>query len=1036
MTPLSRARSLMATGLRGLRSRLLLTVGSVLLAALAVGAAVVGPMYQTGAASSYLVTKLRSEPINLTGMALDYSPPSAGSGGAPAAALASARRLAARVLNDEFARPSAALWTRRLHGLGGLVRVASQPGQCSHVRLVGRCPQRSGEALILRSDSAYAHVPIGDTVRVEGVATALTIVGTYQPRDADESFWFDLSDLQSVPPQATSTGGYTPFYPGPLLVTPATFAHIPPASWFVRAHRLLTITPATSSTDLRQAAHVVATLKAQARSGGGSGAASALVPEPGNELGSIAAQVELQHTTARSTVAPAVVSVVLVALVLLLRLLSAAMDLRRPELALASLRGCSRRQLWFLGLAEPVLMLAAAIPIGIAAGFLSGRALGRVWLVPGLPMPLTVASLAATLVVVVCTLAVAVVVVRESVDEPLSAQIAGVRRPAKAGRWGLLLRLVLVAAAVAVLVATLAAGKRSSPGATDLALPILLATAAGLLTALLAQVLARRWASWSSRRRGVFSYLASRTISRRREGTLVILPLTAALAIALFSAGVYTAAADWRGSAAATVVGADRAYSTALTMDQAVALTHSVDPTGKWLMAVGVNYTTDGERVIMDTPRLPRVGVWPQSWTPGMSAADVAHALAPRRPSVVLRGSRVSLTIDNSVTGTYDVLGVDLAITRTDGSRSDVLIWPFRPGISTQTRRLHGCAGGGGCLLTALTFGGPAALAGAMHGTATIRSFDVDGKPVSEALDAGWRLSRLPLDTPSGIAGEPATADGRLAVRLSSPSARSVASITPDDVPVVRPVVVGRDATLTIESRLPGGDLELHTDAFIPLIVHPVATAESMPITGPTGMLVDYTMLTRDVSLNNDATFVSILARGDTPAPVTAALGARGIAQPQTLTTTRGLLDEDAFALALNLYLVVSVIVVLLALAGLGANLAVQLPSRRRDAASLRVVGLRRRSIIAAVIAEFVVVLGAAALAGVAAGSLGQYVVVRTVTLGYADNEHTPRLMASLNVTTVVELLLAVTAVLFVVATGVAALTVRGARTAGLREGG
>ena len=172
----------------------------------------------------------------------------------------------------------------------------------------------------------------------------------------------------------------------------------------------------------------------------------------------------------------------------------------------------------------------------------------------------------------------------------------------------------------------------------------------------------------------------------------------------------------------------------------------------------------------------------------------------------------------------------------------------------------------------------------------------------------------------------------------------------------------------------------------------------------------------------------------DTPGPVLGGLAAHGITQAQTLTATRRLLDQDAFALALKLYLVVTVIVIGLALAGLGANLAVQLPARRRDAASLRVVGLRRRSIISAVIAEFLVVLGSAAVAGIAAGSLAQYVVVRTVTLGYADTQHTPRLQASLNLTSITSLLAVVAAALFAVAVTVAGLTVQGARTASLRE--
>ena len=91
---------------------------------------------------------------------------------------------------------------------------------------------------------------------------------------------------------------------------------------------------------------------------------------------------------ASASIAPAVISLVLVALALLLRLLMAAADLRLPELALASLRGLPRRRLWALGLSEPLTLLLLSIPVGGALGV--GLALGLVrwWLVPGLPLPL------------------------------------------------------------------------------------------------------------------------------------------------------------------------------------------------------------------------------------------------------------------------------------------------------------------------------------------------------------------------------------------------------------------------------------------------------------------------------------------------------------------------------------------------------------------------------------------------------------------------------------------------------------------------
>jgi predicted lysophospholipase L1 biosynthesis ABC-type transport system permease subunit len=131
---------------------------------------------------------------------------------------------------------------------------------------------------------------------------------------------------------------------------------------------------------------------------------------------------------------------------------------------------------------------------------------------------------------------------------------------------------------------------------------------------------------------------------------------------------------------------------------------------------------------------------------------------------------------------------------------------------------------------------------------------------------------------------------------------------------------------------------------------------------------------------------------------------------------------------------VVTVLVVLLALAGLVANLAVQLPSRRRDAASLRVVGVRRRYVMAAVVIEFLVVIGAAALAGVAAGALAQYVVVKTVTLGFADTALTPRVLPSFHLSSGLRLSVLVMVVLFVVSVAFALITVRGARTSTLRE--
>lgn len=1019
----------LAIGLRGLRSRALLSFGSVLLAAIAVGAAVVGPMYQSGSASSYLVTRLRAEPNFLTGEVFDFTPSSLGPDGY-VAALGEARRLADQELNDTFAPSTLALWTRRTPTpvVDGETSLLSAHGQCEHVTLVGRCPDKPGEALILRADSVITGLEIGGKLRVPGVQMPLRVVGIYSSRAQDEDYWFDLSQLETAPLQPPPST--VPYQPAPFMVTPDTFDYIDRGVWYIKASRRLVVTSQTSRSDLHDAIGAETALRHPASQ---SKAVSLpyLIPEGYNQLPAIGKEVQDRSSTAQSTVAPAVISVHLVALLLLLRLLSAAMDLRRSELALASLRGYSRRQMWLLGLLEPGLVVAVATPLGLVGGYLGARSLARAWLVPGLPMPLGGASILALLAIVLVALVVATLVVREALSETLATQIAGVRRPGRSGRWSVVLRLVVVTAAVSVLVATLSAAKRSSPGATDLALPILLAGAAGLVTTLAAQVVTGWWAQWTSTRRSVFSYVAARTISRRREGTLVILPLTAALAVSVFAAGVFTAAADWRASDAATKVGAETSYPTRLSMDQAVALTHRIDPAGDWLMAIDAEFDGFNQILVVDAPRLPRVGLWPDSWTPDMDVSQVARSLAPALPSVVLRGSRVTLTVDNGVTGDYPTLWAELVMTDAHGAVSNLVLGPLRDGMSTVSGELAGCTPG--CLVKQVTFGGPAVLPEAMHGSATITSIRTDRGTVPGFLDQSWRAAKPGLDNPVAVVGDPRISRAGLTVDFDTDSASSFAAITPADVPQVRPVVMGLAATPVVDGQ-DGNVLHVHTSAYRTLDVRPVTVAESMPVLGPIGMMIDFTMLTRDVAINDSSSNVSILARSDTPPPVVAALAGHGISSPVTLSTTRGVLDNDAFALALNLYLVVTAIVILLALAGLWASLAVQLPSRRRDAASLRVVGLRRRSIIAAVVTEFTVVLGAAAVAGIMAGAVAQYVVVRTVVLGYADSTHTPRLLPSLNIGSVLDLLVVVTAGLLVVAVTVAALIVGRARTATLRE--
>ncbi|HET9840769.1 MAG TPA: ABC transporter permease, partial [Nocardioides sp.] len=905
-------------------------------------------------------------------------------------------------------------------------RLLSLPGACDHVHLQGRCPTNPDEIAILRADAENYGVKPGDSFNPYG-DKPFRVVGTYTPTDsdADVAFWGGTQRLESSP--GASFPRPVPAHPAPWIATQAGI-ELRSDPWYVTVDQTVATPPDLTSDRLES---VAARVRAITKANEHDGLLTGLSLESGNTLTDTAHQLIDRRGVSRSTVEPAVLSLILVALVLLSRLLSAAMTLRRGELALASLRGYGRKQLWFLGMLEPLVVLVVATPLGVVLGYLSARALARRWLVPDLPVPFILASALAVVGVVVVTALVAAVVVRDAVSEPLSSQIAGVRRPARAGRAVMIVRLALVALAAAALVTAASRNHPAKPDATDLALPILLAVASGLLVGLLVLGVAGLWVRWSSRRRALSSYVAARTVRRRREGTMVILPVTAALTVAVFAVGVSLAASTWRASAAATQVGAPLSFSTQLSLPRAVGLTHELDPKGQWLMAAAQDFPNADEatsvlqpRVIVDAPRLARVASWPAQWTPGRSAGDIAHELGPRRPPVTFSGTSLTMSIDNQVVGDFSELGVAVRVLDDTGDLRDLNLRPFPHGKSTRTTPIKDCEHG--CQIETISFGGPSALVEAMHGRATIESITADGTPVRGVLDSPWRPQAPMIINTKQAVEQVVLRQGRQVITFRSNTPESYAGIGPTDVPAVVPVLYGRLAAE--HHQLPTGASGLFK------VAPAGAAAESLPFRGPSGTLIDFTAFVRSASLDNSDTLVYIWARNDTPQAILDALSARGLSHPTSEVQTKHVLDQDAFALALRLYVVITALVILLALAGLAANLAVQLPARRRDAASLRVVGVKRRAVMVGVVAEFVVVLGAAALAGVAAGGIAQYVVVRTVTLGFVDSSLVPRVVPSFDVGSAVTLSAVVLVLLVVAAAGFAFLTVRGARTSSLRE--
>ncbi len=1012
---------------RGLRSRALLSAGSVLLTALAIGSAVLGPVFSEAVTNSYVVTRLQETPAGLTGLSRVFTPDEGSSiEQAERNAVAAATPLA----EGPWQEPDVTIQSERFSALRGVVTFWSRADACESLEIEGRCPEKQGEVIMLAADVEKTGAVIGEPLELSifepqelgsldlpraGIGEVV-VVGSYvTPGPADG--WIIPNRLRSTNEQTTINGGYQPYTPAPLITTDDTITAA--GSWDVRVDTLIDIPSDLTPAQLDVAADSAAALPKDTELEVEGGTIRA---DDTNPLADVVGEVRFQQSTARSSIAPAVLSLVLVALALLMRLLNAASELRVPELALASLRGVTARRLWGLGLAEPLVILLIATPLGVAFGIGLSVVLVRSWLVPGLPLPLPWASWVAALLVLLAALAVACVAVGLVVRESLASQLSGVRRPVAARRWSVIAQLTLVALAVAVLGSKLSASGPGKPDAIDLVLPVLLAVVAGLAATRLTAVLATWWTG-RSRGRSLSGFVSSRAISRRQEGTLVILPITAAIAVAVFGAGVYDSASTWRTSVAATASPAHTTWHSPVTFAETLELTRRIDPDGDWVMAAGSVLNPGAHFSVVDSSRLARVATWPPTWSPGLDVDEVVDEIDPPGIVPTFSGRRISVTIDSDVQSERP-LALEVRFGRRDGVPLKVYLGPYGPGESTSSARVPWCRDLP-CPIEGMTLGGGAGTNTAVSGSAVVVSIDADGEPVPGAIEgAEW------VPTPDPAVRTAITdlreSDGQLQLDLDTGDSVGMARLTAGGIIQKRPALMGPKVRQTALAKLDEG--------FGLTPVGPVGEVEGMPFVGPAGLLVDYSSFITDRPVYNSNLDTRVLQREGAPAEITDALSAAGLTVETTLAKERRVLDQSAYALALRLYAVVAALVLVMALAGLFVSAAVQLPARRRDAAALRVVGVPRSSVMVAVVRELAVVLGSAAVAGILAGSLAQYVVLRSLTLGYAEGLATPALIATISPLRLVVLALLAAAVFGAVALISASMTVRGARGATLRE--
>ena len=628
---------------RALAARAGLTLALIALTAFAVGVASAGAMYLRAAGESLLQDRLAATSPFSAGLLVERR----------VATSTEVERLQHLVRHDpELAVPALKpplfglesegflTYSRPGDSDGPRARIAAREGLCEHLRLrAGRCPAAGAEGqrmqaavsprmarrLGLRPGSRLE----ATTLRGEPVAPGLVVTGIYEPTPADP--WWGMRAFFPPPPERG--GGSDPPTDAVLVDHTALLRELDRSlarSLSVTAERALD----PGRVRLDNAAALVGAVTQFRREAWASAGSTRIE----SRLPSLVDQAGLDRRALTTPVLLATVQLDALVMLMLLVVALMAADARAGEIALAKLRGASSRQAFLLATYELAVVSLVAFPLALALGWGGASALTRVQLRPGVPVAVTLPALGVAAVVSVAALAVAALAgtgqVRRRVLELWRRE-----PPASGTRHGLVLELVLLAAAILGMVSLRLGGPRQGGGWDPVALlaPALAVLAGGLLAARALPALAGGLVRANAGSRSLPIYLAARQVARRRGAALrVVVLLTAAFGLVAFAMTVRQDQQRNHHDRAWTEVGAARALQVRLPPgmrgEQIAAL---ADPGGRQLLPglrTGAAVAFSGTPFTLlgvDPDRYGRVAFWREDF----AGQPLGRLLAPLRPA-------------------------------------------------------------------------------------------------------------------------------------------------------------------------------------------------------------------------------------------------------------------------------------------------------------------------------------------------------------------------------------------------------------------
>jgi putative ABC transport system permease protein len=1061
-----------STFLAGLRSRRWLNVGVFLLGVLAMVVAVATPLYARSSAEHLLDQRTEQRPVTETGLSVETAPqspprlevdPAQDGEGKPEKQMVPLSQeerdqmlsqvtdlVTTDAANTYWLPPTTYLLSTGEYRTGAAsyqINTYWRDGMCENADVEGSCPSAPGEALIDPTMLQTIDAKIGDEVTVvytgfggddEPVVDypqPYTIVGTYTIDDNASPSWFNPGhtggDGSLRPP---SLGSTTPPQAPALLVDQSSVTFN--AATVAGADRpvdLDALDIATMDDAERQLATWQTSISAQGP--------PILQPDDVTSYEALFEEVRSEQELLSRVTLAAVVPLIVLALLLLFVLVASAAEVRRQEVALAKLRGFSTGKVVRFAIAEPAAVLLLTVPVGITLAVVGERVLAGIWLGPT-PFVVTTQAVVSAVVVTATALLAAFVAVLGVVREPLAASLSSATRRRGTSTWSLLAQGALVMLSVVAVVQIITSDATQSSSFVELLAPLFVAIGASVVSLVLIGMLARLWMRRTADAGGLSPFLASRRLVRRQDLMQLVLPLLLATAMAAFAASSWKVADDWRVSKAAATIGASTVYYTDTAPARLQWVTQQVDPEGRYLAAAvpPAPRTVDGGRVaLVDASRFARVAAWDSQWgTSG--ASEVQGWLTPPGEHDPIRFSGSHVRVELHDIGLHGKLNLPLEmwlryVPDSNGDERLATLGSLpKKGSVTLEGFVSECADG--CSVQQLYLSGSSSSVSDASGKVTIASIAADGdEPGDWRLDDpdAWRPA-LPFGD-SGVSPVSLDAgpDG-LALQISGEPA--VVRLTTTDVPVAPPIVATGTTDLDPVGGYPADTVNGASVNGVRTPMELTGRAEALPMVGNNGGLSDLTAALREYGDQaSNITITHLMVAAGTPRSVLEQVRKEGVSLTDSRSEAEELeeLRSDAFSLGWRVFLLVGVLTLVLAFLGVLALAVVQLRWRSYEVAALRVVGVRRRDLRRAIVAEYVALLGMAVVGGALAAIASLLLVLPSLDIG-AIGEFDPAVDFSLRWAVVAGVVAVVMVGVLVIALWISRRTVKQGTPATLRQ--